>query len=158
MFASAPLQKPLPFRGHRLGIVICEDMWLPDVAEALAKDGAQILIVPNGSPYEKGKTDRRARQALARAQETGLPVLYVNQIGGQDELVFDGASFIVAGGKVTIIAPAFESAVVETKWGFEFPSPARLRLAPSPAGRGDSIESEIYAALVLGLRDYVGKK
>ena len=82
-----------PASAVRLGVMICEDMWVEDVAEALGESGAEILLVPNGSPFEHGKQDVRLQLAVARSTETGLPLLYVNQVGGQDELVFDGGSF-----------------------------------------------------------------
>ena len=95
VFAAGPLPGPLPFRGVRLGVPVCEDMWTPDVTECLAETGAEILIVPNGSPFEVGKDDRRLSLAVARVTETGLPLVYLNRVGGQDELVFDGASFVL---------------------------------------------------------------
>src|SRR5215210_3417006 len=95
VFASGPLPGPIAFRGVRLGVPICEDIWLPDVCECLAETGAEILIVPNGSPYEVGKDDRRLSLAVTRVAETGLPLVYLNRVGGQDELAFDGASFVL---------------------------------------------------------------
>ncbi|MFX7571067.1 nitrilase-related carbon-nitrogen hydrolase, partial [Acinetobacter baumannii] len=83
------------FKGVRLGVPICEDIWTPDVVECLAETGAEILLVPNGSPYEDDKLDTRLNLAVARVRESGLPLAYVNQVGGQDELVFDGASFVL---------------------------------------------------------------
>ena len=93
VFASAPLPGPLTFRGVRLGVPICEDIWTPEVSECLAETGAEILLVPNGSPFEVGKDDRRLSLSVSRVVETGLPLAYLNRVGGQDELVFDGASF-----------------------------------------------------------------
>ena len=87
--------EPVDFRGVRLGVMICEDMWYPAVARHLAERGAELLIVPNGSPFERGKLDQRVALATERVRETGLPLVYVNQVGGQDELVFDGGSFVV---------------------------------------------------------------
>ena len=95
VFSAGPLPGPLAFRGVRLGVPICEDMWSADVTECLAETGAEILIVPNGSPYETGKDDRRLSLAVARVVETDLPLVYLNRVGGQDELVFDGASFVL---------------------------------------------------------------
>ena len=160
VFTAGPLPKPILFRGVKLGVMICEDMWSPAVAASLAQDGAQILIVPNGSPFEAGKTQRRFAIAKSRAAETDLPLLYVNQVGGQDELVFDGASFVVHDGGVTPIAPAFESAVVETKWITPLQAGEAVSLCGSEFSETDeglSGSSEIYAALVLALRDYVDK-
>ena len=92
VFATGPLPAPVPFRGVQLGVMICEDAWFPAAAAALQKSGAEILISINASPYERDKLDQRIEVAAARAAENRLPVIYVNQMGGQDELVFDGAS------------------------------------------------------------------
>ena len=100
-FASGAMPGPVNFNGVRLGIPICEDIWKDAVAECLAESGAEILIVPNGSPFTLNKRAQRENVAVARVVETGLPLLYVNQVGGQDELVFDGASFALnRGGKL----------------------------------------------------------
>ena len=93
VFVPGPLPGPINVRGVRLGVPICEDMWSADVIETLAESGAEILVVPNGSPFEVGKHDQRVQLAVQRVTESGLPLLYVNQVGGQDELVFDGQSF-----------------------------------------------------------------
>jgi NAD+ synthase len=94
VFTQAPLQQPVDWRGLRLGVMICEDMWNADAAQFLAESGAQILVVLNGSPFETGKQRQRYALARDRASETGLPLVYLNQTGGQDEMVFDGASFV----------------------------------------------------------------
>src|SRR3546814_13763531 len=94
-----------------------EDMWAPDVSECLEESGAEILIVINGSPYELNKTEERIQLAVQRSGETGLPLIYVNQVGGQDELVFDGASFVLnADHSLAAQLPAFEEAVEITEW------------------------------------------
>src|ERR671935_1137976 len=98
LFASGPPPGPVKFRGVRLGLPICEDIWTEwgdyeDVVECLAETGAELMIVPNGSPYSRDKDELRLNIAVARVTESGVPLIYVNQIGGQDELVFDGASF-----------------------------------------------------------------
>src|SRR5580698_99877 len=99
LFARGPAAGPMTIRGVRVGVPICEDIWLEEsheyenVVECLAETGAEILIVPNGSPYARDKNDLRLSVAVARVTESGLPLIYLNQIGGQDELVFDGASF-----------------------------------------------------------------
>jgi NAD+ synthase len=95
VFDSGPLPGPISFRGVRLGIPICEDIWVPDAVECIAETGGEILLVPNGSPYWRGKIDERFNVATARVAESGLPLIYLNQICGQDELVFDGASFVL---------------------------------------------------------------
>jgi NAD+ synthase len=174
VFAAGPLPEPVLFRGFSLGVPICEDIWYPAVTAALARAGAEILIVPNGSPFELGKMDRRLALAEARAAETGLPMVYLNQIGGQDELVFDGGSFITdADGRPAAALPPWEEAVttiVFHRAGGRLAPAARpeaplshldgRRLAveqdASPAF-GDDALGEIYAAMMLGLRDYVRK-
>src|SRR5205085_6216524 len=98
IFAPGPLPGPASFRGVRLGLPVCEDIWTEwgdyeDVVECLAETGAELFIVPNGPPYSRGKGDVRLNVAVARVIESDLPIMYVNQVGGQDELVFDGASF-----------------------------------------------------------------
>ena len=103
VFTPGPVPVPVEWRGHRLGVMVCEDMWTPVPAKALASAGAEQLIVINGSPYEHDKSDERLALARERVRETGLPLIYANQIGGQDEIVFDGASFVVnADGAVAI--------------------------------------------------------
>ncbi len=155
VFRAGPLPGPMNVRGVRLGVMICEDMWTPDAAETLAESGAEILLVPNGSPYESGKVELRLQLAAARVLETGLPIVYLNRVGGQDELVFDGASFVLAA-DATLAAqlPAFETALTLLDWrrgesGWTCPGSPRASL---PEG-----QEAIYRALVLGLGDYVEK-
>src|SRR5205823_2209247 len=95
VFAAGPLPGPLNIRGLRIGVPICEDIWAADTAECLAETGAEMLLVPNGSPFDARKRDHRLNVTIARVVETGLPLVYLNQVGGQDELVFDGASFVI---------------------------------------------------------------
>jgi NAD+ synthase len=156
VFAIGKPQGPLVFRGARLGVMICEDMWKADASETLAESGAEILIVPNGSPYESQKLDQRIDLAVARVVETQLPLIYVNQVGGQDEIVYDGGSFVLnADRSLALQLPAFREQVVMTRWerdGDDFWRCAKDGIAPPletlPA---------IYSALVLGLGDYVRK-
>ena len=155
LFAKGPLPGPVPFRGARLGVMVCEDMWFEDVTECLDESGAEMLIVLNGSPYDVEKGDQRLSYAVARVKESGLPLLYANLVGGQDELVFDGGSFVLdADCALTAKMACWQSAVALTKWtrdGEVFrPEPAEIVAAP------DDTES-IYRAMVLGLRDYVNK-
>jgi NAD+ synthase len=155
VFTSGPLPLPVRFKGARLGVMVCEDMWYPDAAAHLKSNGADILIVPNGSPYELSKEHIRLGHARARAAETGLPLLYVNQVGGQDELVFDGASFAIdAGGKILTQLPAFREYETPLIWEKAEKWVCKTFEAPHdiPAG-----SESIYKALVLGLRDYVEK-
>jgi NAD+ synthase len=117
VFQAGPLPGPVNVRGVRLGLMVCEDMWTPDVAECLEESGAEILVVPNGSPYERDKVDLRMQLGVARVTETGLPLVYVNQVGGQDELVFDGASFVLdADHSLRVQLPSFEESLVVTRW------------------------------------------
>ena len=145
IFTQGPLPFPVPYKDCKLGIMICEDMWWPEPAKHLAGKGADILIVPNGSPFEAGKQNVRYDLARNRIEETGLPLIYVNQVGGQDELVFDGASFVMDKNKnVTHQLAFFEEALTST----------RETLKEDNAASPDSI---LYRACVLGLRDYVVK-
>ncbi|HEV1999690.1 MAG TPA: nitrilase-related carbon-nitrogen hydrolase, partial [Xanthobacteraceae bacterium] len=117
VFTPGPLPGPIELNGARIGAPICEDIWGPDVTECLAETGADLLIVPNGSPYDRTKPDVRLNQAVARVTESGLPLLYVNQAGGQDELVFDGASFALhADRSLAFQLPAFAEAIALTRW------------------------------------------
>lgn len=155
VFAPGPLPGPVNFRGVRLGIPVCEDIWFPEVVECLQESGAEILLVPNGSPFEDDKLDQRQQIALARIAETGLPLVYVNQVGGQDELVFDGASFVLgADSSLRALLPAFEEALVVTDWRREGEGWVCAEAPRSPPLEGSEA---IYRALQLGLRDYVGK-
>jgi NAD+ synthase len=155
IFAAGPAPGPIVFREVRLGVMVCEDMWTPDATEALEESGAELLIVINGSPYEHEKRDERTALAAARVGESGLPLMYVNEICGQDELVFDGGSFVLDGAcTLKIQAPDWREAVVKTEWrrGPEGWIVERGLLVPP----SDEIEA-IYRAMVLGLGDYVRK-
>jgi NAD+ synthase len=156
VFKAGPLLGPVNFRGVRLGVMVCEDMWTPDVAECLEESGAEILVVPNGSPYEVDKFDQRLQFAVARVTESGLPLVFVNQVGGQDELVFDGASFVLdAGCRLRAQLPSFETALAITHWRRALEDVWTCEdAAVSPQETG---LEPVYRALVLGLRDYVDK-
>ncbi len=156
VFMPGPLPAPLELGDHRIGVMICEDMWHPDVAAHLKKLGADLLISVNASPWEVGKDAIRKDHAARRVRDTGLPLVYVNQVGGQDELVFDGASFAMdTDGTVVFQAPDFAESV------------SALTLSKTPSGRwhvagsGGAALREgpeaIWAALCLGLKDYVEK-
>ncbi|HET8728765.1 MAG TPA: NAD+ synthase [Alphaproteobacteria bacterium] len=155
VFAAGPMPGPVNFRGVRLGVPVCEDIWKPDVIECLEESGAELLIVPNASPFEADKMERRINIAVQHVVESGLPFVYLNQVGGQDELVFDGASFVVGRDRqLKVQLPGFEETVVLTRWsrgpdGWDCAEGERI--AP-PEGL-----DAIYRAMVLGLRDYVGK-
>ncbi|CAN5382159.1 NAD+ synthase [soil metagenome] len=156
LFAPGPLPAPIDFRGVKLGIPICEDIWFPFVTAHLKAEGAEILISPNGSPYEIGKDDHRLRGVCAsRVQETGLPMVYLNRVGGQDELVFDGASFVLAADRTVLHQfPDWDEALVITQWQKEA---GRWTCAPGEIHALDEQPADIYNAMVLGLRDYVNR-
>src|SRR5919197_1660332 len=123
LFARGPAAGPVTVKGIRVGVPICEDIWLEEseeyenVVECLAETGAEILLVPNGSPYSRDKTDLRLSVAVARVTESGLPLIYLNQVGGQDELVFDGASFVLnADATLAGLMPDFRESIALTEW------------------------------------------
>jgi NAD+ synthase len=155
VFMPGPLPGPVSVRGVRIGIPICEDVWKEEVVECLAETGAEILLVPNASPYWGGKTDERLNIAAARVTESGLPLVYLNQVGGQDELVFDGATFALnADCALSVQMPAFVEDVALTRWER---SPDGWRCVEAPKAIVDEGEPADYAACMLGLRDYVDK-
>ncbi|HEX2839722.1 NAD+ synthase [Hyphomicrobium sp.] len=155
VFSAGELPSPIAFRGVRLGVPICEDIWKDEVAECLAECGAEILIVPNGSPFDWKKPDLRMNVAVARVTETGLPLAYVNQVGGQDELVFDGASFVLnANHKLACQLPAWEEHIALTEWT---KTSDGWSCTKGPIYRLPEGDSTAYHACVLGLRDYVDK-
>jgi len=155
VFAPGALPGPINFNGVRLGVPICEDIWTDAVTECLAESGAEILIVPNGSPFTLKKREQRENVSVARVIETGLPLLYVNQVGGQDELVFDGASFVLnRGGKLAVQLPAWETALCVTEWRREAEGWVCM---PGPTAILEGEAEAAYLACVLGLRDYVEK-
>jgi NAD+ synthase len=156
VFAPGRLPTPLEWRGYKLGVMVCEDMWTPIPAEALAAAGAEQLIVINGSPYEHDKSDERLSLAKDRVLETGLPLIYANQVGGQDEVVFDGASFIVnQDGTVAARMAAWREGVCVTEWDAPKSKPWTCAEA-EVCEVVDGLEG-VYQAMVTGLRDYVGK-
>ncbi len=155
VFDPGPFPGPIPFRGARLGVPVCEDIWKGDVSECLAETGAEILLVPNGSPFDWKKPEVRLNIAVARVTETGLPLAYVNQIGGQDELVFDGASFVLNTDRsLAVQLPAWTEALVVTEWVKE---DGRWRCAPGDRTPSAEGEAAAYQAAMLGVRDYVAK-
>jgi NAD+ synthase len=155
VFAPGAMPGPVNFNGVRLGIPICEDIWTDAVTDCLAESGAEILLVPNGSPFTLKKRELRENVTVARVAETGLPLLYVNQIGGQDELVFDGASFVLnRGGKLAVQLPAWETALCVTEWRREAKG---WTCMPGPMAIIEEGSEAAYLACVLGLRDYIEK-
>ena len=155
VFMAGELPSPIGFRGVRLGVPICEDIWKEDVTECLAECGAEILLVPNGSPFDWKKPDIRMNVAVARVTETGLPLAYINQVGGQDELVFDGASFVLNGDRsLAAQLPAWEEHIALTDWT---KTEAGWICTKGPLHRLTEGDAAAYQACVLGLRDYVDK-
>ncbi|MDB6181236.1 NAD+ synthase [Paracoccus fistulariae] len=155
LFDSGAISGPYPVAGVRIGSPICEDSWYPDVAETLAETGAEILVVPNGSPYHRSKLDLRMGHMVGRVVETGLPLVYVNMVGGQDDQIYDGASFVLnPGGKKVLQLPPFEEAIatvdfIRSDEGW-LAQPGMM--APQP----DEWEQD-YHAMMLGLREYLRK-
>ena len=155
VFAPGPLPEPILVHGVSIGVPVCEDIWGEEACQALAKAGAGLLIVPNGSPYWMDKQDQRYSIARGRVAETGLPLAYVNQVGGQDELVFDGASFVLnSDGSLAVQMPVWEEAVTVTEWHREGKS---WRCLPQPLAEIEHGDAANYLACVTGLRDYVEK-
>lgn len=155
VFVPGPMPGPVNFRGVRLGLPICEDIWGSEIVECLAETGAEMLVVPNGSPYWRQKGDVRLNIAVARVTEQGLPTVYVNQVGGQDELVFDGVSFALhADCSLAFQLAAFQETIITTQW---VRRNGTWRCDNGP--QVDSVETDRadYSACVLGLRDYVNK-
>ncbi|MCC0077737.1 MAG: NAD+ synthase [Rhodobacter sp.] len=155
LFSKAAISGPYRVGPLVIGTPICEDAWFDDVAEAQAESGAQILLVPNGSPYSRGRHETRSATMVARVIETGLPLVYLNLVGGQDDQIFDGTSFVLnPGGHLAHLLPGFAEALVhvdftETDEGWRaVPAP----LPPLP----DDWERD-YAAMVMGTRDYLTK-
>ncbi|MDA8915172.1 NAD+ synthase [Alphaproteobacteria bacterium] len=153
-FTPGQLQGPVLLRGMRLGIAVCEDIWFPDLCEMLGETGAEIILSLNASPFENAKTDMRMMHAVSRMTETGLPFVYVNMVGGQDELVFDGSSFALnLGGKIASQMPSFSE-------GFsllEVRSQSGTCHLTGQISRPAAAEEDVWRALTLGVRDYVEK-
>jgi NAD+ synthase len=156
VFVEGEMPGPVNFRGVRIGVPICEEIWNDlGVCETLAETGAEILLVPNGSPYYRGKVDVRHQVALRQVIETGLPLIFANQLGGQDELVFDGASFAFNGDKsLAFQMSQFEETLAVTTWKRTADG---WRCDGGPMSRIPESEEADYRACVLGFRDYVNK-
>ena len=155
VFEPGPAPRVFEFKGVRLGVPVCEDIWGPIPCATLKAQGAEILIVPNGSPYRRTADDERTNVVRARVAETGLPLLYVNQVGGQDELVFDGGSFAVqSDGRVCMQLPMFEETVALSVWER---GDCGWRCTQAPMAVWPTGPEELYRAMVLGLKDYVDK-
>ena len=153
IFTPGPLPEPILFKGVKIGVPICEDIWQEIVCAHLAEAGAEMLLVPNGSPYELDKDDIRYRLVRSRALQTGLPIAYLNRVGGQDELVFDGSSFIIhPDGERVVQLCDWEEALLITDWER---TSAGWRSMTRETHELDTFPEDVYQAMVVGLRDYV---
>ncbi|HKK85834.1 MAG TPA: NAD+ synthase, partial [Roseovarius sp.] len=155
LYASGDVNGPYAVDGVRIGSPICEDSWYEDVAETLAETGAEFLLVPNGSPYYREKLAVRHQLMVSRVVETGLPLIYLNLVGGQDDQVFDGGTFALnPGGELVVQMPLMQEGIAHVDM-VRGPDGWRIEkggLAPVP----DAHEQD-YHAMVLALRDYMRK-
>jgi NAD+ synthase len=155
VFAVGPMPAPLEVRGVQIGIPICEDIWTPAIVKCLSETGAEVLLVPNGSPFDAGKWGVRMHHAANRVAESGLPLAYLNQVGGQDELAFDGASFVLNGdGGKPLQMPGFVEQIAFTDW---VRKGGNWRCEKGEDARLEQGHAAVYAAMMLALRDYVNK-
>ncbi|HEV2595106.1 MAG TPA: NAD+ synthase [Sphingomicrobium sp.] len=153
IFTPGPLPQPIEWRGLKLGVPICEDMWLEPVCARLAELGAELFIVPHGSPYELDKTVTREHLARARTMQTGLPLIFLNRVGGQDELAFDGSSFIMhPDGEIPVQMADFDEDFKLTEWTR---GPDGWRCDSRSQHELDQFPADIYRAMMVALRDYV---
>ena len=155
VFSPGSLPGPIDFKGVGIGVPICEDIWSSEVMECLEETGAEFFVVINGSPFSAGKADQRLTVAAARVRETKRPLLYLNQVGGQDELVFDGGSFVLDGqAHLAAQFPLFRSEIglVDLKRTSD-----GWRVSSDLSFEGIEGDEAVYQAAVLGLRDYVNK-
>jgi len=153
IFTPGPLPEPIEFKGVKIGVPICEDIWQENVCGHLADAGADMLLVPNGSPYELDKDEIRYRLVRSRALQTGLPIAYLNRVGGQDELVFDGSSFIIhPDGERVVQLCDWNEALLLTDWQR---TPAGWRCTTRETHELDAFPEDVYQAMIVGLRDYV---
>ncbi|MEZ5882989.1 MAG: NAD+ synthase [Paracoccaceae bacterium] len=155
LFDAGPISGPYRIGPLRIGTPVCEDAWHPDVAETLEETGAEILLVPNGSPYRRDKLGLRMNVTVARVVETGLPLVYLNAVGGQDDQLFDGASFVLnPHGALALQLPPFEEVIAHVDFvrGADGWRAEPGRRDPQPDGW-----EQDYRAMVLGLGDYLRK-
>ncbi|QLC22657.1 NAD+ synthase [Parasphingopyxis sp. CP4] len=155
LFKPGPMPEPIEFRGVKIGVPICEDIWVDGVCAHLASRGAELFIVPNGSPYEVEKDDIRLALARGRVANTGLPLAYLNRVGGQDEIVFDGSSFVLnTDGEIAWQFADWEEEVATTLWE---KSDDGWACTDGPQHALDAHPADIYHAMLVGLRDYVNR-
>ena len=154
-FAAGEMPGPVQLRGMRLGLPICEDIWTPDVIECLVESGAEIIISLNASPFDLAKPDARMAHAVSRVHEAGLPLIYVNMVGGQDELVYDGGSFALgADGALAAHLPSFSETTFTVQLGNDF---GALSITGQTTPPDEGMMAALYRGLTLGLRDYIDK-
>lgn len=155
LFQAGDIDGPYTVGPVRIGTPICEDAWWPDVAETLAETGAEILLVPNGSPYHRDKFDTRLNLMVARVVETGLPLVYLNMIGGQDDQVFDGGSFVLnPGGALAAKLPVFDAVISHLDF---VRTPDGWRAVEAEKAAHPEVYEQDYRVMVEGLRDYMAK-
>ena len=153
IFTPGPLPEPIVWRGLKLGVPVCEDMWLEPVCAHLAELGAEFFIVPHGSPYELDKNQTRERLARARTTSTGLPLVFLNRVGGQDELAFDGSSFVMhPDGEIVVQMADWDEDFLLTEWVRDA---AGWRCETRSDHELDSFPADVYRAMMVALRDYV---
>jgi len=153
IFTPGPLPEPIVWRGIKLGAPVCEDMWLEPVCAHLAELGAELFIVPHGSPYELDKIDTRERLSRARTTSTGLPLIFLNRVGGQDELAFDGSSFVMhPDGEVVVQMADWDEDYLLTDW---IRAADGWRCDTRSSHDLDSFPADVYRAMMVALRDYV---
>jgi NAD+ synthase len=155
IFVPGPLPEPIELKGVKIGVPICEDIWQEVVCAHLAEAGAEMLLVPNGSPYELDKDEQRQRLVRARVLQTGLPMAYLNRVGGQDELAFDGSSFVMhPDGELVVQMPDWEEALLLTEWACTADG---WRCETRSSHELDAFPADVYRAMMVALRDYVGR-
>ncbi len=155
LFESAPISGPFELNGMRIGCPVCEDAWHVDVAETMAETGAELLLIPNGSPYRRDKHELRMGLMVSRVVETGMPLVYLNMVGGQDDQVFDGATFVLnPGAELAVQMPVFDESV--THVDFENNGGGWRAIQGEREIHGDAWEQD-YRCMVDSLRDYMGK-
>jgi len=153
IFTPGPLPEPIEFKGVKIGVPICEDIWQEVVCAHLAEAGAEILLVPNGSPYELDKDDKRYQLVRSRALQTSLPIAYLNRVGGQDELAFDGSSFVVhPDGERVVQLCDWDEALLVTDWQR---TAEGWRCVTREIHELDAFPVDVYRAMTVGLHDYV---
>jgi len=153
IFTPGPLPEPIEFKGVKLGVPICEDIWQEIVCAHLAEAGAEMLLVPNGSPYELDKDEIRYRLVRSRAVQTGLPIAYLNRVGGQDEIVFDGSSFVIhPDGERVVQLCDWQETLLMTEWER---TAEGWRCTTRESHALDMFPEDVYRAMMLGLHDYV---